>query len=147
MPSIRPISDLRNNANDISDFCRQTREPVYITRNGTGDMVVMNIDAYERQMALIDLYGKLAVAEEEVFADLLAEHLLDGLAGLDGVGVVMVDAEIGDAEAVKQVIAALLLRQARSAVGRAAGIAGGIDVHGKNQPLRMNRSAASTPFS
>ena len=41
MPSIRPISDLRNNANEISDFCRQTREPVYITRNGSGDMVVM----------------------------------------------------------------------------------------------------------
>ena len=89
----------------------------------------------------------LPVAEEEVFADLLAEHLLDGLAGLDGVGVVMIDAEIGDAEAAQQVVAALLLRQAGSAVGRAAGIAGGIDVHGKNQPLRMNRSAASAPFS
>ena len=48
MPSIRPISDLRNSANDISDFCRQSREPVYITRNGTGDMVVMNIQEYER---------------------------------------------------------------------------------------------------
>ncbi len=68
MPSIRPISDLRNSANAISDFCRQTREPVYITRNGTGDMVVMNIADYERQMALIDLYGKLAVAEEEIAA-------------------------------------------------------------------------------
>ena len=66
MPSIRPISDLRNSANDISDFCRQSREPVYITRNGTGDMVVMNIEEYERQMALIDLYGKLAVAEAEI---------------------------------------------------------------------------------
>ena len=55
MPSIRPISDLRNSANEISDFCRQSREPVYITRNGTGDMVVLNIDEYERQMALIDL--------------------------------------------------------------------------------------------
>jgi len=66
MPSIRPISELRNNANEISDFCRQTREPVYITRNGTGDMVVLNIADYERQMALIDLYGKLAVAEQEI---------------------------------------------------------------------------------
>ena len=36
MPTIRPISDLRNNANEISDFCRQTHEPVYITRNGSG---------------------------------------------------------------------------------------------------------------
>lgn len=44
MPCIRPISDLRNNANEISDFCRQTREPVYITRNGTGDMVVLSIE-------------------------------------------------------------------------------------------------------
>ena len=40
MPNIRPISDLRNSANEISDFCKQTREPVFITRNGTGDMVV-----------------------------------------------------------------------------------------------------------
>ena len=71
MPSIRPISDLRNSANDISDFCRQSREPVYITRNGTGDMVVMNIEEYERQMALIDLYGKLAVAEAEISSGIL----------------------------------------------------------------------------
>ena len=66
MPNIRPISELRNNANEISDFCRQTREPVYITRNGTGDMVVVCIEEYERQQALIDLYGKLAVAEQEI---------------------------------------------------------------------------------
>ena len=66
MPSIRPISDLRNSANEISDFCHQTREPVYITRNGSGDMVVISMEEYERQQALIDLYGKLAVAEEEI---------------------------------------------------------------------------------
>ena len=64
MPTIRPISDLRNNANEISDFCRQTHEPVYITRNGSGDMVVLSMEEYERQQALIDLYGKLAVAEQ-----------------------------------------------------------------------------------
>ena len=66
MPKIQPISDLRNHANEISDFCRQTREPVYITRNGTGDMVILNIDEYERQMDLIDLYSKLAEAEKEI---------------------------------------------------------------------------------
>ena len=76
MPSIRPISDLRNSANEISDFCRQSREPVYITRNGTGDMVVLNIDEYERQMALIDLYGKLAVAEEEISSGAQGEDFL-----------------------------------------------------------------------
>ena len=51
MPNIRPISDLRSNANEISDFCRQTGEPVYITRNGSGDMVVVSIEEYERQQA------------------------------------------------------------------------------------------------
>ena len=44
MPSIRPISDLRNSASEISDYCRSTREPVFITRNGSGDMVVLNTD-------------------------------------------------------------------------------------------------------
>ena len=63
MPNIRPISDLRNSANEISDFCKQTREPVFITRNGTGDMVVQSMAEYERQQALIDLYSKLSVAE------------------------------------------------------------------------------------
>ncbi len=76
MPSIRPISDLRNSANEISDFCRQTREPVFITRNGTGDMVVMNIEEYERNQALIDLYGKLAVAEQEIAAGAEGEDFL-----------------------------------------------------------------------
>lgn len=76
MPSIRPISDLRNNANEISDFCRQTQEPVYITRNGTGDMVVLSIEEFERQQALIDLYGKLAVAEQEISAGAEGEDFL-----------------------------------------------------------------------
>ncbi len=65
MPSIRPISDLRNSASEISDLCRRTREPVFITRNGAGDMVVLSIEEYERRMALIELYGKLAEAEAE----------------------------------------------------------------------------------
>lgn len=66
MAMIRPISDLRNNANEISDFCRKTRQPVYITRNGSGDMVVVSMEDYERQQALVDLYGKLAAAEQEI---------------------------------------------------------------------------------
>lgn len=76
MPNIRPISDLRNSANEISDFCRQTREPVYITRNGSGDMVVMSMEAYERQQALIDLYAKLAVAEQEISVGAEGEDFL-----------------------------------------------------------------------
>lgn len=66
MPTIRPISDLRNNANEISEFCHKEREPVFITKNGVGDMVVMSIETYERQQALIELYSKLAEAEAEI---------------------------------------------------------------------------------
>ena len=68
MPTIRPISDLRNSSNEISEFCRGTREPVFITRNGIGDMVVMSIDTYERQQAQLELYAKLAEAEAEIAA-------------------------------------------------------------------------------
>ena len=76
MPNIRPISDLRNSANEISDFCRSTGEPVFITRNGTGDMVVLSIKEYERRQALIDLYGKLAEAEQEIAAGAAGEDFL-----------------------------------------------------------------------
>ena len=68
MPNIRPISDLRNNSNEISEFCRTSKEPVFITKNGVGDMVVMSIEMYERQQAQFDLYGKLAEAEAEIAA-------------------------------------------------------------------------------
>lgn len=66
MPNIRPISDLRNNANEISEFVKAAREPVFITKNGVGDMVVMSLEQYERQAAQLELYAKLAEAEEEL---------------------------------------------------------------------------------
>lgn len=66
MPSIRPISDLRNSSNEISEFCRSSREPVFITKNGVGDMVVMSVETYERQQAQLLLYAKLAEAEAEL---------------------------------------------------------------------------------
>jgi len=68
MPNIRPISDLRNNSNEISEFCRAAREPVFITKNGVGDMVVMSIEMYEQQQSQLDLYGKLAESEGEASA-------------------------------------------------------------------------------
>ncbi len=68
MPNIRPISDLRNNSNEISEFCRNTREPVFITKNGVGDMVVMNIEDYEKQQAQLELYAKMAEAEAEILS-------------------------------------------------------------------------------
>jgi prevent-host-death family protein len=63
MPIIKPISDLRNNFNEISEICHKEGEPVFITRNGRGDLVVMSMAKYEQMEALLDLYQKLGVAE------------------------------------------------------------------------------------
>ncbi len=66
MPKILPISDLRNNFNEISAICHQDAEPVYITKNGKGDLVVTSHKYFERLQAKLDLYEKLAVAESEL---------------------------------------------------------------------------------
>ncbi|MBI4699352.1 MAG: type II toxin-antitoxin system Phd/YefM family antitoxin [Nitrospirae bacterium] len=65
MPIIKPVSDLRNNFNEISELCHKEEEPVFITKNGQGDMVVMSLALYEKQQALIELYQKLSEAEFE----------------------------------------------------------------------------------
>jgi len=74
MPEIRPITDLRN-TNEISELCHKSQEPIFITKNGYGDLVVMSMDTYERQMALVGVYKKLAEAEKQI-AD--GTSLLDG---------------------------------------------------------------------
>jgi len=65
MPEIRPITDLRN-TNEISELCHKKQEPIFITKNGYGDLVVMSMETYERQMALIEVYQKLAEAEKQI---------------------------------------------------------------------------------
>jgi prevent-host-death family protein len=66
MARIRPISDLRNKANEISDLCHETGEPVFITKNGKDDLVVMSMATYEREQARMELYGLLDEAEADV---------------------------------------------------------------------------------
>jgi len=55
MPSIRPSSDLRNNYNEISEFCHENNEPVYITKNGKGDLAVMSIETFEQLAGKFEL--------------------------------------------------------------------------------------------
>jgi len=88
MPHIRPVSDLRNSFADISRMVHETAEPIFLTKNGYGDMVVMSIEAYERKVFESEIYFKLKEAEleskstdkryshEEVFSD-LKERLAD----------------------------------------------------------------------
>lgn len=56
MPNIKPSSEIRNNYNEISKFCHETNEPVFITKNGHGDVAVMSIEEYERLTSHLELY-------------------------------------------------------------------------------------------
>ena len=56
MPTIRPSADLQNNYNEISELCHQYYEPVFITKNGTGDLAVMSIETYELLAGKLELY-------------------------------------------------------------------------------------------
>ena len=67
MPRIIPIRDLKNTA-AISQMCNESREPIYITNNGYGDMVIMSMKVYEEKMLMLDVYDRLAAAEDEVQA-------------------------------------------------------------------------------
>lgn len=66
MPMIRPSSDLRNNYNEISKICHETKDAVYITKNGTGDLAVMSIEMYEDMMEKFEIYEKIKKALEEI---------------------------------------------------------------------------------
>jgi len=65
MPIIKPISDLRNKSNTISDIVHNTNEPVFITRNGEGDMVVMSMAQYGQLQLQVNLMEKLAAAQAD----------------------------------------------------------------------------------
>lgn len=59
MPEIRPSSDLRNKYNEISQFCHENGKPIYITKNGKGDLAVMSIATYEKLTEKFELYNLL----------------------------------------------------------------------------------------
>lgn len=65
MPLIKPISDLRNKANDIADLAHRSDEPIFITKNGEGALVVMSLAHYGNLQRRLDLYSKLAVAQAQ----------------------------------------------------------------------------------
>ena len=65
MNLIRPVSDLRNNFADISKTVHETAQPVFLTKNGYGDMVVMSMEAFESLQFDSEVYGKLKAAERE----------------------------------------------------------------------------------
>ena len=65
MKMIRPVSDLRNNLAEISKTVHETSQPVFLTKNGYGDMVVLSMEAYENLQFESEVYFKLREAEKE----------------------------------------------------------------------------------
>jgi PHD/YefM family antitoxin component YafN of YafNO toxin-antitoxin module len=68
MPKIKSSTDLRNNYNDISTYCHESRETVFITKNGQGDLAVMSIETYEALNGKLELYKLLDEGRESVKA-------------------------------------------------------------------------------
>lgn len=68
MPQIRPITDLRNTT-EISELCHAKREPLFITKNGYGDLVVMSIEAYEELIETMQTDAAISEAEKEFASD------------------------------------------------------------------------------
>jgi PHD/YefM family antitoxin component YafN of YafNO toxin-antitoxin module len=80
MPTIRSSADLRNGYNEISTLCHQYGEPIFITKNGKGDLAVMSIEAYEQLLGRFELYGLIQKGLDDIqsgntrpFSDAIAD--------------------------------------------------------------------------
>ena len=66
--NIRPSAAIRQNYNEIADMCRKTAELVFLTKNGEGDLVVMDIETYNRREKMLKLREELLAVEEDRMA-------------------------------------------------------------------------------
>ena len=71
---IRPSADLRNRYTEISQFCKESGNPVFLTVNGKGDTVVMSISEYKRQQATLNLLEKLNTAKDDIINGRVHSH-------------------------------------------------------------------------
>lgn len=65
MPQIIPIKDLKNTS-EISELCNKSEEPIYVTKNGYGDMVIMSMAVYENIMRQLNMYRELEISEQQI---------------------------------------------------------------------------------
>ena len=80
MPQIIPIGDLKKTS-ELSELCRNSKEPVFITKNGYGDMVIMSMETYEKTMYLNDVYRRL----EEGEISIRSGDVMDGFDSLKAI--------------------------------------------------------------
>lgn len=64
MPQIIPIKDLKNTS-EISELCHKAEEPIYVTKNGYGDMVIMSMETYENSMQQLSMYHDIEISEKQ----------------------------------------------------------------------------------
>ena len=65
---IKPSAAIRQNYNEIADMCRKSAEPVFLTKNGEGDLVVMDIETYNKREKMLQLREELLAVEEDKMA-------------------------------------------------------------------------------
>ena len=65
MINIKPSAAIRKNYNEISKLCKQSRAPVYLTKNGEGDLVVMDLETFARRESMLSLREQLVASEED----------------------------------------------------------------------------------
>ena len=72
MPKIIPIKELKNTS-EISDLCHKTNEPIFITKNGYGDMVIMSMDIYEQTLKRLNMYRERELSERQIREEKIKE--------------------------------------------------------------------------
>lgn len=80
MPQIIPIKDLKNTS-EISELCHKAEEPIYVTKNGYGDMVIMSMETYEHFMRQLSVYHDIEISEKQ-FAEGKTKDAKESLASL-----------------------------------------------------------------
>ena len=83
---IKPSAAIRQNYNEISELCKKTKEPVYLTKNGEGDLVVMDIDSFnrrEKMLKLLTVEAERLAGNKEYTVDELEHYLEDVLKGIE----------------------------------------------------------------
>ena len=87
MPQIIPIRDLRDTTK-LSEMCNATNEPVFVTKNGYGDMVIMSMAAYEEKLARIDMYNKITEGKKQADNGQLSDGptVMERLRGVERTG-------------------------------------------------------------
>lgn len=78
---IKPSAAIRQNYNDIAELCKMTGEPVYLTKNGEGDLVVMDIEAFTHREKMLKLREELLAVEEDRLHG-AADHFVDEVAAM-----------------------------------------------------------------